>query len=121
VLQRRDYRRYRWIWWAVVLACLFSAPAVQSAQPQGRSEAEEWRSVTSADREDVPGVPLLLAAYALFAVCVTSYIVRLGRLQRRSRERLERLVAVMNDGRPSPRTLDFELARTVTAPTVEDG
>jgi hypothetical protein len=77
---------------------LFSAPALQTAQ--GRSDAEQWRSVTSAEREDVPGVPLLLAAYALFAICVTSYIVRLVRLERRSRERLERLAAVMNDGRP---------------------
>jgi hypothetical protein len=99
VLWPIKHRGYRWIRLAVLLACLCIAPAVQSAEPQSGSEAEQWRSVTSAEGEDVPGVPLLIAAYALFGICVASYIVRLVRLQQRSRQRIERLAAVMDDER----------------------
>lgn len=53
--------------------------------------AQTFEAVTGPVREDVPGGPLLVAAYALIWLCVFGYIFRLVRLQRGSDENLARL------------------------------
>jgi hypothetical protein len=74
-----------------LLICLHVAPAVHAEQSDTADDAQEFRSVSGAEQEDTPGGPLLVAAYALLLICIASYVLRLARLQRRSRERLDRL------------------------------
>ena len=65
-----------------------SARADDAAPPD---RAQTFEAVTGAVREDVPGGPLLVAAYALIWLCVFGYVFRLVRLQRGSDENLARL------------------------------
>ncbi|HKU37958.1 MAG TPA: CcmD family protein [Polyangiales bacterium] len=53
--------------------------------------AASFQAVTGAVKEDVPGGPLLVAAYALIWLAVLAYVFRLVRLQRGADENLARL------------------------------
>jgi CcmD family protein len=52
--------------------------------------------VQGAQREDVAGGPLLLAAYGVIWVLVLLYVIRLVRLQSRSQADVERLERVLS-------------------------
>jgi CcmD family protein len=79
-------------------ACLLLAPvaalaedgqATPSATPEDR--AQTFEAVTGAVKEDVPGGPLLIAAYAVVWLAVFGYVVHLGRLHGRLSESLQRI------------------------------
>ena len=65
-----------------------TARADESAQ-EGR--AQTFEAVSGPVKEDVPGGPLLVAAYALTWIVVFGYVFRIVRLQRSADENLARL------------------------------
>lgn len=67
------------------------APAPASADDGAGDRAQTFEAVTGAVKEDVPGGPLLVAAYALIWIAVFGYVFRLVRLQRGADENLARL------------------------------
>lgn len=67
-----------------------------SAQDAADDRATSFKAVTGAVKEDVPGGPLLLAAYGAILLVIISYGVRLVRMQQRAQgdlARLERQIA----------------------------
>ena len=62
-----------------------------SAQSAAEDRATSFKAVTGAVKEDVPGGPLLLAAYAAILIVIISYGVRLVRMQSRAQSDLARL------------------------------
>jgi|tagenome__1003787_1003787.scaffolds.fasta_scaffold17410411_2 CcmD family protein len=61
------------------------------ADDAAQDRAQTFEAVTGAVKEDVPGGPLLVAAYALVWLAVLGYAFRLVRLQRSTDENLARL------------------------------
>ena len=74
-------------------AALLGAPALALAEETTAQDdrATKFEVVEGAVREDVPGGPLLVAAYALIWLAVFAYVFRLVRLQRGADENLARL------------------------------
>jgi CcmD family protein len=83
----------------LVLAALLAAaaaPTLAAAQDAAEERSQSFRAVEGAVKEDVPGGPLLVAAYAAIWLVVLAYVFRLVRLQQRAQgdvARLERLLA----------------------------
>lgn len=50
-----------------------------------------FRAVEGPQTEDVPGGPLLIGAYGVIWALVMLYVIRLGRMQSRTSEEVERL------------------------------
>jgi hypothetical protein len=72
-----------------------------SAQDAAEDRATSFQAVTGAVKEDVPGGPLLLAAYAAIMVVIIGYGVRLVRMQQRAQTdlaRLERQISANSNG-----------------------
>ena len=67
-----------------------AASAARADEGPG-DRAQTFEAVTGAVKEDVPGGPLLVAAYALIWIAVFAYVFRLVRLQRGADENLARL------------------------------
>lgn len=90
-----------WLWGAAALPIL--APVIVPAQVSAQAEdadgvddvaddrAQSFQAVSGAVQEDVPGGPLMLAAYAAVWIVVFGYVFRINRLQRGVEANLERL------------------------------
>ena len=76
---------------AGVLAPLSATFAQDAAEPTADDRAASFQAVSGAVKEDVPGGPLMLAAYAVVWIAVFGYVFRLVRLQRGVEANLERL------------------------------
>ena len=74
-----------------MLLGVFALAFQASAQTAAEDRATSFKAVTGAVKEDVPGGPLLLAAYAAILIVIISYGVRLVRLQARAESDLARL------------------------------
>jgi CcmD family protein len=61
------------------------------ADDVAQDRAQTFEAVSGAVKEDVPGGPLLVAAYAFVWLAVFGYVFRLVRLQRGADENLARL------------------------------
>lgn len=79
----------------VGLVLTFGAVALPSAVhadgDAASDRAQTFEAVSGAVKEDVPGGPLLVAAYALIWLAVLGYVFRLVRLQKSADENLARL------------------------------
>ena len=62
-----------------------------SAQDAAEDRATSFQAVTGAVKEDVPGGPLLLGAYAAILIVIICYGVRLVRMQAQAQSDLARL------------------------------
>jgi len=69
------------------LACAVVARAQEAAEDRATS----FKAVTGAVKEDVPGGPLLLGAYAAILIVIIGYGVRLVRMQAQAQSDLARL------------------------------
>lgn len=70
----------------------FALPvAVHADGDAATDRAQSFEAVSGAVKEDVPGGPLLVAAYALIWLAVLGYVFRLVRLQKGADENLARL------------------------------
>jgi CcmD family protein len=91
-----------------LLVTLYASPVVlaQDAQEGGKAPAEDraqsFQAVSGAVKEDVPGGPLLIAAYAFVWLAVFGYVWRLSRLHGRIDENLTRLDAALAKVAPRP-------------------
>jgi hypothetical protein len=65
--------------------------AVARAQDAAAERAQSFQAVQGAVQEDVPGGPLLVAAYAVIWVLVVLFVMRVVRQQRASERDLARL------------------------------
>ena len=82
------------------------APAALQAQAEAKQgeDPAESRSATfqavdpNAKKEDVPGGPLLVAAYGVILVLLVAYVARLGALYAKNRGELERLMRAVERG-----------------------
>jgi CcmD family protein len=75
--------------WLMGVSLAFAAPL--AAQEAAGDRAASFEAVSGAVREDVPGGPLMVAAYALIWVAVLGYVFRLVRLHKNVDENLSRL------------------------------
>jgi CcmD family protein len=75
---------------ALALGVAF-APSARADDEVAGDRAQTFEAVSGAVKEDVPGGPLLVAAYALIWLAVFGYVFRLVRLQRGADENLARL------------------------------
>lgn len=67
-------------------------PLVVEADGDAASDrAQSFEAVSGAVKEDIPGGPLLVAAYAVIWLAVLGYVFRLVRLQRGADENVARL------------------------------
>jgi CcmD family protein len=73
------------------------APAADgAARPDAAEErSQSFQAVRGAVKEDVPGGPLLVAAYAAIWIALLLYVIRLARLQQRVQSDVERLERVL--------------------------
>jgi len=79
------------------------APLLQaSAQDAAEDRATSFQAVSGAVKEDVPGGPLLLGAYAAILVVIIGYGVRLVRMQQRAQNDLARLERQIVAGASNP-------------------
>jgi len=70
--------------------------AVASAQEDAaESRSASFQAVEGPTKEDVPGGPLLVYAYAFIMVALVAYVARLGSLQGKNKSELERLTRVL--------------------------
>ncbi|HEX7480046.1 MAG TPA: CcmD family protein [Polyangiales bacterium] len=82
---------------AASLALFATAAFAQQAPAANGVEdrAQSFEAVTGAQKEDVPGGPLLVAAYAVVWVAVFGYVLRLGRLHVQVEQNLGRIEAAV--------------------------
>jgi CcmD family protein len=73
-----------WLWTAAALA-----------QDAAEERATSFQAVQGAVKEDVPGGPLLVGAYAVVWVFVLLFVVRVVRQQQQSQRDLTRLEALL--------------------------
>jgi len=70
---------------------LASASLVHAQEDAAEQRATSFQSVQGAVTEDVPGAPLLVAAYALIWAGVLGYVWRIARLQAQGMAQLAEL------------------------------
>lgn len=71
--------------------CAGVALAQDAAQDAAEERAQSFRAVQGAVKEDVPGGPLLVAAYAVVWGFVLLFVIRVVRQQQQSQRDLARL------------------------------
>jgi hypothetical protein len=74
---------------ALYLAVL-CAPAF-AQEDAADSRATSFQAVEGAQREDVPGGPLLVGAYAVTLLLLVGYVARLGMMHQKTASELDRL------------------------------
>jgi len=67
-----------------------AAPAFAQESPD-ESRATSFQAVEGAQKENVPGGTLLVAAYAVALVLLVGYVARLGMMHQKTAAELERL------------------------------
>ena len=82
-----------------VLPAWFDRVSAQEAQEKEEDPAESrsaaFQAVEGPQAEQVPGGPLLIAAYAVVLVLLCAYVARLGALYAKNRAELDRLGRVL--------------------------
>jgi CcmD family protein len=85
---------------ALLLGAAAAVPAPALAQDAAEERSQSFRAVEGAVKEDVPGGPLLVAAYAAIWLVVLAYVFRLVRLQQRAQSDVARLERLLAQGAP---------------------
>jgi len=76
---------------ALAFWLLASTGVALAQEDAAESRSASFQAVEGATKEDVPGFPLLVAAYGTILVVLVAYVARLGLLQRKNGEELDRL------------------------------
>lgn len=82
--------------WALGFALLAASSIAAAQEDAAESRSAAFQAVEGASKEDVPGFPLLVAAYGTILVVLCAYVARLGLLQRNNGEELERLARALD-------------------------
>jgi hypothetical protein len=78
------------------LAALLWGARVALAQEGSGDRATSFEAVEGPPKEDVPGGPLLIGAYAFVLVLLIGYVARIGALQAKTARELERLTRALD-------------------------
>ncbi len=83
------------------LACalVLAFSSVAAAQDAAEERATSFQAVEGPQKEQVPGGPLLVGAYAFVLVSLVAYVARLGLMQRRTAQDVARLSEVIESKR----------------------
>ena len=95
-MDRADETRNKSLLVCEVPLALLGLDSHASAQAADEERSTSFQAVQGAVKEDVPGGPLLVGAYALIWLGVLAYVVRLVRLQRRAESDLARLEQLLS-------------------------
>jgi hypothetical protein len=88
------------LWSALAITPALWTHAAGAQEDAAESRSASFQAVEGATKEDVPGFPLLVAAYGTILVVLVAYVARLGLLQRKNGAELTRLTrAVERAGR----------------------
>lgn len=71
--------------------------AVEAAEDAAESRSAAFQAVSGGQGEDVPGGPLLVAAYGAVLALVLGYVLHLGRLTAGASRDLDRLESALKD------------------------
>lgn len=85
------------LWLGLSLSLAGSASAQEDP---AESRSTSFQAVEGPNKEDVPGGPLLVYAYAFIMVALVAYVARLASLQSKNRAELDRLTRAIEHGRP---------------------
>jgi hypothetical protein len=86
--------------WALWLAFTAVTSIAAAQEDAAESRSASFQAVEGAAKEDIAGGPLLLVAYGTILVVLCAYVARLGLLQRKNGEELDRLTrAIERAGR----------------------
>jgi len=94
-------RRYYPIAFAFALMLLSPVGVLAQEESAPESRAQSFQAVEGATKEDVPGGPLLLGAYALIWILVFAYLLRLGRTLGRLEAQFRTLGTSRTDSSPT--------------------
>lgn len=78
--------------------------SVEASRDAAESRSATFQAVSGGQGEDVPGGPLLVAAYGAVLVLVLGYVLYLGRLSAGASRDLERLERAIATRLPEPRS-----------------
>ena len=96
-------KRVRSGWFALCLWLAAPVYAQEAADDPSKDAAESratsFQAVEGSKKDDVPGGPLMVAAYAFVMVVLVGYVARLGTLQNKTARELERLTRALERGR----------------------
>lgn len=81
------------------LVLLLSVSSLAAAQDGTSERATSFQAVEGPQKEQVPGGPLLVFAYAFVLVTLVAYVGRLGLLQRKTAADVARLSQVLEGKR----------------------
>lgn len=84
---------------ACALALGFSVASAAQAEDAADSRATSFQAVEGPTKEQVPGGPLLVAAYAVVLALLVAYVARLGALQKKTSSEVTRLTAAVERAR----------------------
>jgi hypothetical protein len=88
--------------WLLLLAGQAHTASAQAAQEDAaESRSAAFQAVDGASKEQVPGGPLFIGAYAVILVLLVAYVARLGSLQAKNQLELERLSRALEAARKS--------------------
>jgi hypothetical protein len=94
-------RPYRLVRRFALLLALCVGPSLANAQSADEERAQAFKPVEGAVQEDVPGGPLLVAAYGTLWLFLLGYGFRLIRLQQRAEADVKRLERALARERPA--------------------
>jgi hypothetical protein len=82
--------------WSSLVAWPHAASAQEGAD---ESRATTFQAVEGPQKENVPGGPLLVAAYGFVLASLVAYVVRLALMQRKTSTEVDRLSALLEQKR----------------------
>ncbi len=86
----------------MALAWVLALPALAHGQEGvDESRATTFQAVEGPQKENVPGGPLVVAAYGFVLATLVAYVVRLSFMQRKTSAEVDRLVALLEQKRKS--------------------
>lgn len=98
----RFLKRWALAAWLLLLAAQAQTASAQAAQEDAaESRSAAFQAVDGASKEQVPGGPLFIGAYAVILVLLVAYVARLGSLQAKNQLELERLSRALEAARKS--------------------
>jgi hypothetical protein len=87
--------RHNRLAWALWLGIVASSSLAFAEEDAAESRSATFQAVQGAAQEDVAGFPLMVAAYGAILVVLCAYVARLGLLQRKNGEELDRLTRAL--------------------------
>jgi hypothetical protein len=82
-----------------LLALWLTSASALGQQDAAESRAASFQAVEGAQKESVPGGPLLVSAYGFVLVLLVGYVARLALMQRRTANELDRLTRALEQKR----------------------